>query len=81
MSRYVICYQGDCDPSAKEERSLMSSLKNRVRIIDRMPGTILVDGTRDALEAALGPLEGWTFSPERAIQTRPPHKQRLKSAA
>ena len=63
MSRFVILYQGVTDPSAQEERSLVSSLK-RAKVIDRMPGTILVDGSEAEVSSVVKKLKKWTFSRE-----------------
>lgn len=74
MSRYIIRYQGACDPTAREERRLLASLKDRVRVLDRMPGMWLVDGSQDVLAEALAGQECWRVTPEQTISTRPPHK-------
>ncbi|WP_144637685.1 hypothetical protein [Bordetella genomosp. 13] len=81
MSRYVICYQGDCDPPRKEERQVVSSLnKHDATVIEQIPGSLLVDGIEADIAAALDRLEHWTFTPERSVRIRPPHK-RIKQPA
>lgn len=80
MSRYVICYQGDCDPPRQEERRLVSSLNKHAKVIEQIPGSILVDGAESEIAAALDRLKLWTFSPERSVRIRPPHK-RIKQPA
>lgn len=79
MSRFVVLYQGATDPSMQEERSLVSALK-RVTVVDRMPGTMLVEGDEADVECALRQMPNWTFSRERVLSAAPPH-HRLKRAA
>ncbi|MEI2415531.1 hypothetical protein V8Z80_05035 [Orrella sp. JC864] len=74
MSRFVICYQGASDPSVQEERSLVSSFK-RAKVIDKMPGTLLVDGPESEIARAVARLGRWTFRPERKLAASPPHKR------
>lgn len=73
MSRFVILYQGVTDPPAGEERSLVSSLK-RAKVIDRMPGNILVDGSEAEVVSVVKKLKLWTFSPVGSAGIKPPHK-------
>lgn len=79
MSRFVVLYQGISDPSTQEERSLVSALK-RVKVVDRMPGTVVVEGEEADVECAVRELPNWTFSRERVLSSAPPHA-RLKRAA
>lgn len=79
MSRFVICYSGPNDPPKREERSLVSSFK-RAKVIDKMPGTLLVDGPESEIAKAVNRLDHWTFSPERPVSLKPPHK-RIRHAA
>lgn len=79
MSRFVLLYQGVADPSVQEERSLVSSLKTS-KVIDRMPGTILVDGPETEVASAVKRLKKWTFSPERSLAINPP-RRRIKTPA
>ncbi|MGK2897262.1 MAG: hypothetical protein ACSLE9_01050 [Burkholderiaceae bacterium] len=69
----MILYQGVTDPPVGEERSLVSSLK-RARVIDRMPGNILVDGSEAEVASVVKKLKQWTFSPVGSAGIRPPHK-------
>ncbi len=73
MSRFVVLYQGTRDPSSQEERSLVSALK-RVRVLERMPGTVLVEGDEADVASAVGQVPNWTFSRERSASASPPHR-------
>lgn len=79
MSRYVICYQGANDPSQQEVNSLLSCF-DRVKVIDTLPGTLLVDGPKAEIASAVKGMSQWTFSPERVVSVRPP-RRRLKAPA
>lgn len=79
MSRFVVLYQGISDPSTQEERSLESALK-RVKVVERMPGTVLVEGDEADVASAVQQVPNWTFSLQRGVSVSPPH-QRLKRAA
>lgn len=79
MSRFVVLYQGSSDPSTQEERSLVSAFK-RVKVVDRMPGTMLVEGEEADVASAVRQVANWSFSLERTLSAAPPHR-RLKRAA
>lgn len=51
----------------------MSALK-RVRVLERMPGTILVEGDEADVASAVGQVPNWTFSRERSASASPPHR-------
>lgn len=78
MSRYVVHYRGTSDPSATEERSLLSSLKN-AKIIDRMPGALLVDALDVELEELAKKFKKWRFVPEVSVKVNPPRKRIVNS--
>ncbi len=82
MSRFVICYQGANDPSQQEERSLLSSLASlkQAKVIDQMPGTLLVDGPESEIAKVVKRLRQWSLSPARKVAVQPPHK-RLRQPA
>lgn len=80
MSRFVVVFKGNSDPSRAEMRSLMSALGRSVQVVDRMPGTILVDGTETAVASVVGPRPNWGFSPEGGATIGPRHA-RPKQAA
>lgn len=80
MDRFVVIYQGRCDPSHEEERSLLSALED-VKVVDRMPGTLLVEGEEAAVAAAVGRCDNWSFSQERSFSVKPPHQRIKKSSA
>lgn len=73
MSRFVILYQGVTDPPLVEERSLVSLLK-RTKVIERMPGNILVDGPQAEVASVVNKLDKWTFSPVGSVGIKPPHR-------
>jgi hypothetical protein len=80
MSRFVVVYHGLADPPLAEQRSLTSALKKAVTVVDRMPGTILVDGVEAEVAGIVGGRPNWTFSPESSASIKPPHR-RIKQAA
>ncbi|MDM0118355.1 hypothetical protein [Variovorax arabinosiphilus] len=73
MSRFVLLYQGTSDPSRQEERSVMSALKT-AKVVDHMPGSILVEGPEAEVAAVVQQCQNWTFSPVRSVGVAPPHK-------
>lgn len=79
MNRFVVVYAGLHDPSAQEERTLLSALKP-AKVVDRMPGTLLVEGQASLVEAAVRRCKNWTFAQEGAAHVAPPHK-RIRRAA
>lgn len=78
MGRFVVIYKGNSDPSSKEERSLLSALK-AVKVVDRIPGTMLVEGEEADVASAVRQHSKWTFSRERGLSAPPPHR-RVKPA-
>lgn len=74
MSRFVLLYQGSSDPSRKEERSVVSALKT-AKVVDRTPGSILVEGSEAEVASVVQQCQNWTFSPVRSIGVEPPHKR------
>lgn len=78
MSRFVVIYQGSSDPSTQEERSLVSALKS-VKVVDRLPGTVLVEGNEADVASAVRQCKNWTFARERSLSALPPHR-RVKPA-
>lgn len=69
----MILYQGVTDPPVGEQRSLVSLLK-RTKVIDRMPGNILVDGSEAEVASVVKKLKKWTFSPVGSVGIKPPHR-------
>lgn len=76
MSRFVLLYNGPSDPPAEEEGKLISSLKN-TKVIDRMPGTVLVDAAESDIRATLKKFSKWSWSPEVKVTVSPPRKRIL----
>ncbi|MFC5514014.1 hypothetical protein ACFPOU_23200 [Massilia jejuensis] len=74
MSRYVLSYLGVNDPPKKEERELVSSLGN-AQVLDRMPGTLLVDGSKVELAKVAKKFSGWSLSPVAQASVGPPRKR------
>lgn len=58
---------------------LMSALK-AAKVVDRLPGTILVDADEAEVASVLRKNKNWTFSPERTASVAPPHR-RIRRAA
>lgn len=78
MSRFVLVYQGASEPSRQEERSLLSALKS-AKVVDRMPGTILIEGNEAEVASAVRQSKSWTLARERSMSAAPPH-QRVRQA-
>lgn len=74
MSRFVLLYQGTSDPSHQEERSVVSALKT-AKVVDRIPGSILVEGPESEVASVVRRCQNWTFSPVRSVGIAPPHKR------
>lgn len=59
----------------------MSALKVKAaKVVDRLPGTILVDGDEAKVASVVRQNKNWTFSPERSASVAPPHR-RIRRAA
>ena len=78
MSRYIVHYTGPADPSVQEESTLLSSLKD-AKIIDQMPGTLLVDAAESDLAVLARKFKKWRFAPEVTVTVNPPRKRILNS--
>lgn len=78
MSRFVLLYQGIGDPSQQEERVLVSAFK-AAKVVDWLPGSILVDGDEAEVASVVKKNKNWAFSPERSASVAPPH-QRIRRA-
>jgi hypothetical protein len=73
MSRYVITYDGTSDPTAEEEGKLVSALGS-VRLVDRFPGSLLVEGSEFDLVRAVAQVKGWSFGPVAQAEVNPPRR-------
>lgn len=51
----------------------MSALKT-AKVVDHMPGSILVEGPEAEVAAVVQQCQNWTFSPVRSVGVAPPHK-------
>lgn len=51
----------------------MSALKT-AKVVDRMPGSILVEGPEAEVASVVQQCQNWTFSPVRSVGVVPPHK-------
>lgn len=71
MSRYALIYAGEGDPSAQVEADLIAAL-SPYKVLDRMPGILLVDGPRVQLEAMARKFSGWRLSPIANATINPP---------
>jgi hypothetical protein len=74
MSHYVLCYQGPSDPTEQEEGALVSALQN-VTLVDRMPGTLLVEGNKSDLMHVVQHFQEWNLSPAVGVTVNPPGKR------
>ena len=74
MSRYVLSYQGVSDPTAQEEGALVSALTD-AKVVDRMPGTLLVDGNEKELMRLVQHFKQWNLSPAVKVSVNPPRKR------
>lgn len=74
MNRFVVIYEGLHDPSVQEERTLLSALKP-AKVVDRMPGTLLVEGPAALVEAAVRGCKNWKLAREGTASVAPPHKR------
>lgn len=71
--RFVIVYGGTTDPPSAEQARVVSLIK-RGKVVDALPGTILVDGERGDVEVAIRDMPNWSFALEQAATVAPPHK-------
>jgi hypothetical protein len=78
MARFVIVFQGTQDPSPSAVQALLARLKG-VEVVDEMPGTLMVEGSKAQLSSQLSGLTDWCMSPAQVANVRPP--RRLKAAA
>ena len=76
MSRFVIHYIGNSDPSSEEQSLLESSLKNAT-ILDRMPGSLLIEAPEHPLAEKAADLAQWRVTPAASITVSPPRKRIL----
>jgi hypothetical protein len=74
MGRYVLHYQGNADPSVQEEDDWLSALGS-VNVIDRLPGSLLVDATEPDLATLVTQYTNWSFSREKRAAVTPPRKR------
>jgi hypothetical protein len=80
MSRFVVVYNGLSDPPPAEERSLVTALKRSAKVVDAMPGTILVDGVEAAVASVVGRRPNWKYSAQARAVAKPPHRTVRKAA-
>jgi hypothetical protein len=78
MSRYVLSYQGISDPPTQEEGALVSALEN-VKLVDRSPGALLVDGNESDLTRVVRQFKRWSLSPVVKVGVNPPRKRIVRT--
>ena len=77
MSRFVIHYIGNSDPSSAEESRLVFLSKNAT-IIDRMPRSLLIEAPEPPLAGDDAAFAQWRVTPEAQLWAVPsPHKRIL----
>ena len=65
MARFVLRYSGAAAP---EEHAEIASAAPNVKILDRTPKMMLVEGDEDAARNLASKLSGWTIHPEVQYQ-------------
>lgn len=76
MSRFILHYLGTNDPTSQEENRLISSLGTAV-VIDRIPGSLLVEAPESELAETMAGFEQWGFAPEATVSIEPPDRSVL----
>ena len=76
MSRFILHYLGANDPTSQEENRLVSSLGTAV-VIDRIPGSLLVEAPESELAETMAAFEQWDFAPEAKVSIEPPDRSVL----
>lgn len=74
MSRYVLTYQGAGDPAAQEELALVAAL-GPAKVVDRLPGTLLVKGRESDLSSIAAEFKDWSLRPVVYVDTNPPRRR------
>lgn len=77
VRRFVVRYRGPADPPTEEERLIADCLDDEgdLKVVDRMPGSLLVEGDEADVARAVERAPCWVFSPEVAVVVSPPHKR------
>ncbi|MGV7207090.1 hypothetical protein ACLB1G_04450 [Oxalobacteraceae bacterium A2-2] len=73
MNRFVITYQSIADPSGAQEDDLLSALGDAI-VVDRFPGTLMVEGNAALLAGVIMRFDRWTLSPVVRASVAPPHR-------
>jgi hypothetical protein len=72
MGSFVIVYKGQGSPSDSEEREVLSALARKsARVVDQMPGTIMVEGSESEVASALRGRSSWRLSPAGSVDVAP----------
>lgn len=67
MGLFVVMYKGVEDPPPAEEKALLLALDG-LRVVDRWPGTVVVEARQEDLERRLRSLFTWSFSPAQSVE-------------
>jgi hypothetical protein len=74
MSRLVVSYKFPSDPPPKELEAVEQLLAG-LRVVDRMPGTLLVEGTLSDVRSRLATTKpNWSATPVQQLRSPSPHR-------
>jgi hypothetical protein len=65
MGRYVLRYGNGPSAPGEHVETILST--EGVRLIDKSPKMLLVDGDEAALRRKIGGLQGWSLNPEQQV--------------
>ena len=78
MDQFVLTYDKLEDPPEHEVDALVTSLKGS-KILDRMPGSILVQGSHDVISSVRDRFPDWKLSKMAYASAKPPGRKLRKS--
>lgn len=78
MEQYVFTYDRLEDPPAHEVDALVKSLKGS-KILDRMPGSILVQSSATKAKAVRTRFPNWKLQPMGTASATPPNRKLRKT--
>ena len=78
MDLFVLTYEKIDDPPKQEVDALVTSLKGS-KILDRMPGSILVEGSRRVISSVGERFPDWRLTKMAYASAKPPNRKLRKS--
>ena len=78
MDRFVLTYEKIDDPPKHEVDALVTSLKGS-KILDRLPGSLLVQGSSKVISAVRERFPDWKVSQMAYASAKPPGRKLRKS--